>query len=87
MLRDRLVLNKDIKLNSFLMRNQIVHPLGYSIGKHIEDMFGIDELRNCAGKPLEFLLKYNDALKKDINEELLDEEMKEKLNNIYRKTI
>ncbi|NBI05408.1 DUF5700 domain-containing putative Zn-dependent protease [Senegalia massiliensis] len=87
LLRDKLILNKDIKLNNFLMTNQIVHPLGYSIAKYIENTFGIDELRNCAGKPLNFLLKYNDAVKKNLHKELLDQETIQKLKEIYDENI
>ncbi|MGO1368823.1 MAG: DUF5700 domain-containing putative Zn-dependent protease [Senegalia sp. (in: firmicutes)] len=86
-LRDRIVLNKDVKLHEYLMEEQIVHPLGYTMGKYIESVMGIDELKDCVGKPLDFILKYHYALKQETNEELLDRETIEKLMCIYGEDI
>jgi len=44
-----------LQLHQYLMANQIVHPLGYSMACEIENTLGHEELLSCVGKPVEFV--------------------------------
>ncbi len=84
MLKNKLISNDDsINLTNFLLTNQIMHPLGYTMASKIESVLGIEELRNCVGRPLEFLLKYQEAINKTSGEKIFGSETIAKLKEIY----
>ncbi|WP_202708897.1 DUF5700 domain-containing putative Zn-dependent protease [Sporosalibacterium faouarense] len=88
MLKNKLEFQKEsINLYDFLMRNQIIHPLGYSMGRNIEDVFGLDELKSCVGNPFKFLLKYHHSIEIKNGEKILDGKTIEYLDNIYSDSI
>lgn len=81
----RKIINEDdsINLYEFIMQNQIIHPLGYKMAKTIERDFGIEELKRCVGKPLEFILKFNQAYELENGIYAFDENLIERLISIY----
>lgn len=81
----RKILNEDdsINLYEFIMQNQIIHPLGYKMAKTIERDFGVEELKRSVGKPLEFILKFNQAYKLENGIYAFDENLIERLISIY----
>gem|GEM_PF-2363780 len=70
-------------LGDILPDNFYLPSLGYSIASKIEKVFGIEELRNCVGNPLQFLVKYEEALYQSSHEGIFDEELIERLEEIY----
>ncbi len=73
-----------LQLHQYLMANQIVHPLGYSMACEIENTLGHEELLSCVGKPVEFVKKYVKAVSQNTGEILLDDETLNRLENIYQ---
>jgi len=73
-----------LQLHQYLMENQIVHPLGYSMASEIENTLGHGELLSCVGKPIEFARKYVEAVSKNTGEILLDDDTFSGLENIYQ---
>ncbi|MEG2290469.1 MAG: DUF5700 domain-containing putative Zn-dependent protease [Clostridium sp.] len=83
-LKDRLINNDDtIKIYDFIMGNQIVHPLGYKMASDIENYLGIDVLKECTGKPLEFILKFNLSFELSTGKKAFDQQVIDKLYFIF----
>lgn len=83
-LKEKLINNNDsISLYEFIMNNQIVHPLGYTMATQIKNYLGIEELKRCTGKPLQFLLKFNLAFEKNTGKKAFNDDVIEKLHFIY----
>lgn len=83
-LKIKLVENNDhVNIYEFLMQNQIVHPLGYKMASTIEEYLGLDELRDCVGNPLKFILKFNKAYEIENSKKAFGNEVIEKLCFIY----
>ena len=75
--------NKSISLYSFIMNNQIVHPLGYKMASEIKNYLGIEALRQTVGKPVQFLLSFNDAFEESTGKRAFDHRVIEKLRLLY----
>lgn len=76
--------NKNVDIISFINENHKYHVLGYHMAKTIEKGISIEELRSCIGKPLRFILSYNEAYKKLYKEYMLSDFVVDRLKNVRR---
>jgi hypothetical protein len=88
LLNDKLkeiLINNDesINLYRFIMNDQIVHPLGYKMANDIKNYLGIEKLKQCTGKPFEFILNFNLACEINTGKKAFDDEVIKKLHFIY----
>jgi len=82
--KDKLINNNNsISLYSFIMNDQIVHPLGYKMASEIKSYLGIEALKQTVGKPVQFLLSFNDAFEESTGKRAFDHRVIEKLRLLY----
>lgn len=83
-LKEKLINKNDsISLYNFIMNNQIVHPLGYKMASEIKNYLGIEALKQTVGKPVQFLLCFNDAFEESTGDRAFDPMVIEKLRLLY----
>lgn len=85
-LEDKLINNNEsVSIYSFIMSDEIVHPLGYTMATQIKNFLGIKELIQCTGKPLQFLIKFNIAFEKSTGKKAFSDDIINKLCIIYNR--
>lgn len=84
LLNDRIVnKNTNVNINNFIYKNNIIHPIGYTIASKIDNVLGINELRQCVDMPIRFLEKYNDVYKIENGQAIFEETLIKKLYEMY----
>lgn len=84
LLSDKIVnKNTNVNINNFIYNNNVIHPMGYTMAHEIEKTLGINELRQCVGKPIRFIQKFNEAYKTKNNKEIFSKNLLDCLYKIY----
>lgn len=84
LLNDRIVnKNTNVNINNSIYNNNVIHPIGYIIACEIENILGIDELRQCVGKPIRFIDKFNEAYKVKNHKEIFSKNLLDSLYKMY----
>lgn len=84
LLYDRIVnKNTNVNINNFIYNNNAIHPIGYTMACDIENTLGINELRQCVGKPIRFIEKFNEAFEIKTNRKIFSERLIENLYKMY----